>query len=163
MYVIKFSSLTLLSIPPSKSNNQRHNISWRYKIQIYKRCNETKISQIDGSTMNVLILSVFGLELAVKMNTKESLECGRMHLWALKTQNPCHKWLALLTQLCFGNFRSQKLGPLSKFLVPNLLLATRLVLLIHLRRSNCTYWKGNAQMGRNTCKADPILQMIPAM
>ena len=35
---------------------------------------------------NVLFLSAFGVELAVKIEGKKSLEYGRMHTWASKTQ-----------------------------------------------------------------------------
>ena len=58
-----------------------------------------------------------------KIREKESLECGRMHIWALKTQKlpeplsrpwtpPQIARFARATPLCYvGNFRPQHLGP----------------------------------------------------
>ena len=47
-----------------------------------------------------------------KIREKESLECGRMHIWALKTQKLHIACFTHTTPLCYvGNFRPQKLGP----------------------------------------------------
>ena len=61
-----------------------------------------------------------------KIREKESLECGRMHIWALKTQKwalaPGHNWLTSLTwHRYISNYRPQNLGPpLNQILDPHL-------------------------------------------
>ena len=52
-------------------------------MQIFcKACNKIKISEIDWSAM----LHSICVTLGVRNEKKESLECGRMHNWALKIQ-----------------------------------------------------------------------------
>ena len=80
-HVIKFLTLLRLAYP-LKSYNQRHNFSWRLK----NGCN-IKIFQIDLSTMYVLFLSAFGVEIDVKNNKKRvSRMWENAYIWILKTQ-----------------------------------------------------------------------------
>ena len=76
----------------------------------------------DSMQCNVLFLSAFGIKLDVKMRDKESLECGRMHIWPLKTQKlpgPLREPWILATQvvhyacmtLLHNKLRPQKLPP----------------------------------------------------
>ena len=68
----------------------------------------------------IIFLSFFDVELPVKNDReKESLECGRMHIWPLKTQKPQMASYACMTMLHYVvNFWPQKLVPLDKILKP---------------------------------------------
>ena len=52
-------------------------------------CNNIKYLKLFEVQCNVLFLSVFGVELAVKYERKrvKNVECGRIHILSLKLQN----------------------------------------------------------------------------
>ena len=72
----KFFSIALLVILTIKHIT----FSWRLKYG-YQYIKDLKLIEF-----NVLFSSAFGVEVDVRMREKEALECGRIHIWALKTQ-----------------------------------------------------------------------------
>ena len=96
-------------------------------MQICKESNIT-VSELIEVQCNVLFLLVFGVELAVKMREKESLECEGMHIGVLKPQKCpwplCRPWtqaaIGLLCSCDSGLLHRQLLAsevgsPLTKF------------------------------------------------
>ena len=88
-----------------------------------------------------------------KIRGKKSLECGRMHIWALKTQKlpgPLSRaWTpaANCSLRCVGNFRPQHLGPpLDQILDPHLKLIMHCFVIIDCKgKMTKTYRKNHSR------------------